>query len=100
MLGQQHVVFNNHDELHSVMEEGGHRVTVLIGWFIVNIEDTNARHHTYATFPSYYVWNKGMRKWTKRKQRVCIGRLRYAHPNMGEILSANVVAHCSGSYVI
>jgi len=66
---------------------------MLIGWFIVNIEDTEARRYTYATFPFYYVWNKGIRKWNGRKQRVCIGRLPYAYPNMGERYYLRMLLH-------
>ena len=91
--GQQYVIFDDRDRLHRVVEEGAQRITMLIGWFIVNSEDPEARRYPYATFPSYYVWNKGMRKWTKRKQRVCIGRLPYAHPNMGERYYLRMLLH-------
>jgi len=93
LLGQQYVIFNDRDRLHRAVEEGAQRVTTLIGWFIANIEDAKARRYTYATFPSYYVWNKGMRKWIKRKQRVCIGRLPYTHPNMGERYYLQMLLH-------
>jgi len=59
LSGQQYVVFNDHDELYKVIEEGAHRVTMLIGWFIANLKDIEARRYTYAAFPKYSVWNKG-----------------------------------------
>jgi len=82
--GQQYVVFNDRYELHQVVNVSREKVTMLIGWFTTNIEDIEPRRYTYATFRFYYVWNKALKKWTKRKQRVCIRRLPYAHPNMGE----------------
>ena len=84
LSGQQYVIFNDRNELHEVVNATRERTTMLIGWFAVNIEHTEARRYTYAAFPTYYVWNKSLKKWTKRKQRVCIGRLPYAHPNLGE----------------
>ena len=62
LLGQQYVVFIFHDELYKVVEEGAQGFTMLIGWFIANVEDIEAKGYTYATFPKCYVWNKGQRK--------------------------------------
>ena len=70
--GQQYVIFNNRNEFHQVVNAARERTTMLIGWFAANIEDTEARRYTYAAFPTYYVWNKSLKKRTKRKQRVCI----------------------------
>jgi len=55
-------MFNDRDRLHRVVKEGAQRVTMLVAWFMANIEDPKARRYTYATFPSYYVWSKGIRK--------------------------------------
>jgi len=38
-----------------------------MGWFTVKIEDIEVKQYTYVAFPSYYVWNKALKKWTKRK---------------------------------
>ena len=47
--------------------------TMRMGWFIANLEDVEAKQYTYVEFLTHYVWNKALKKWTKRKQRVCIG---------------------------
>jgi len=67
LLGHQYVVFNDRNELHQVVNAAREKVTMLIGWFTTNIEDIEARRYTYATFPSYYIWNKALKKLTKRK---------------------------------
>ena len=75
LLGQQYVIFNDRNELCQVVNAARERTTILIGWFATNIEDIEARWYTYIAFPTYYVWNKSLKKWTKRKQRVYIRRL-------------------------
>jgi len=86
---QQYVIFNDCNELHQVFSAARERTTMVIGWFTTNIEDIEARRCTYTTHPTDYVWNK----WTKRKQKVCIGRLPYAHPNMGKRYYHRMLLH-------
>jgi len=57
---------------------------MLTAWFHINVNDPQARQYTYAEFLMYYVWNKSSKKWSRRQQRVCIGRLPFANPNSGE----------------
>ncbi|XP_071712983.1 uncharacterized protein [Rutidosis leptorrhynchoides] len=46
--------------------------------------DENARQYTYVEFPRHYVWNKGARKWTRRKDQRTVGRINYVPPKSGE----------------
>ena len=58
-----------------------------------------ARQLTYAEFPSKWVWNKKLAKWTKRKKGRSVGRIYYAHPASGEKyymrMLLNVVKGCT-----
>ena len=59
--------------------------TMFTKWFEANINHPDANEFTYVEFPTKWgVWNAKQKQWTRRKQRMCIGRLAYAHPNSGE----------------
>jgi len=66
---------------------------MLIRWYRTNIADMNAKRYTYAEFLAYYVWNKSLKKWTIRQQRVCIGRIPYAHHNIRERYYLRMLLH-------
>jgi len=60
------------------------RLSMLMAWFQVNVDDPQAKKYTYVEFSLYYVRNRSSKKWTRRQQRVCIGRLPFANPNSRE----------------
>jgi len=67
--------------LDDVLDMARQRISMLTAWFQVNAEDPEAKQYTYAEPPIYYVWNRSVKKWTRRQQRVCIGRLPFTNPN-------------------
>ena len=64
-----------------------------MGWFKVNQIDHEANGYTYVEFPKYYVWNRRSKEWTRRKKRVCLGRLPFAHPNSEERYYLRMLLH-------
>ncbi|CAN1725749.1 ATP-dependent DNA helicase pif1 [Linum perenne] len=69
------------------------RRTMLEAWMDINKQDDEARKYTYLEFPQHYVWNKKEKNWRRRKSRISIGRLYYAHPSSNERYYLRVLLH-------
>ncbi|CAN1332165.1 ATP-dependent DNA helicase pif1 [Linum perenne] len=69
------------------------RRTMLEAWMDINKQDDEARKYTYLEFPQHYVWNKKEKYWKRRKSRISIGRLYYAHPSSNERYYLRVLLH-------
>jgi len=81
--GLRNILFRDGDNLDNVLDMARHRISMLTAWFQVNVDDPEAKQYTYAEFLMYYVWNQSSKKWTRRQQRACIGRLPFLNPNSG-----------------
>ncbi|CAN1787491.1 ATP-dependent DNA helicase pif1 [Linum perenne] len=69
------------------------RRTMLEAWMDINKQDAEARKYTYLEFPQHYVCNKKEKYWKRRKSRISIGRLYYAHPSSNERYYLRVLLH-------
>ena len=58
--------------------------TTLLAWFKLNQSDPEANSLKYYEIPKHYVWNSSQHKWTKRKQKRCIGHMYTTNPSQGE----------------
>ncbi|XP_061993578.1 uncharacterized protein LOC133711477 [Rosa rugosa] len=82
---QQNVVFNESQQLESIVRYTMSKDTMLTAWFKANVDYPEARSLTYAEFPSKFVWdNKGL-FWKPRKLKGSLGRIASIHPASGEL---------------
>lgn len=81
---EQFVVFNDHEDIQTLLNHRDLKDTKFTKWFDVNKGNAEPCELIYVEFSSKWVWNREKKEWTYRKQRPYIGRLTYAHPNSGE----------------
>jgi len=67
LSGQHNIILKKDDDLDDVLDMMRQRISMLIAWFQVNAEHLEAKQNTYAEFPMYYVWNKSVKKCTRRQ---------------------------------
>ncbi|CAN1725751.1 ATP-dependent DNA helicase pif1 [Linum perenne] len=79
--------------IEDVLAMHENRRTMLEAWMDINKQDDEARKYTYLEFPQHYVWNKKEKNWRRRKSRISIGRLYYAHPSSNERYYLRVLLH-------
>ena len=79
----QYVYFQNGRE-NEVFDSVEH--SQLIGWFQLNLQDTNANPYLYMEIPLHYVYNKKGKNWQPRKRsgKKVITRLVSVKPNERE----------------
>ncbi|CAN1332160.1 ATP-dependent DNA helicase PIF1 [Linum perenne] len=91
--GQQYMVYEEDQSIEDVLAMHENRRTMLEAWMDINKQDDEARKYTYLEFPQHYVWNKKEKYWKRRKSRISIGRLYYAHPSSNERYYLRVLLH-------
>ncbi len=64
--GGQRVVFQQHDIIQDVLEQGPPKST-LRAWLELNKTDSEARQLRYFDIPKHYVYNKQNGAWHKRR---------------------------------
>lgn len=84
MPDEQFVVFNDHEDIQTLLNHRDLKDTKFTKWFDANKGNAEPCELIYVEFSSKWVWNGEKKEWTYRKQRPYIGRLTYAHPNSGE----------------
>nr|XP_012567255.2 ATP-dependent DNA helicase RRM3-like isoform X1 [Cicer arietinum]XP_027186627.1 ATP-dependent DNA helicase RRM3-like isoform X1 [Cicer arietinum]XP_027186628.1 ATP-dependent DNA helicase RRM3-like isoform X1 [Cicer arietinum]XP_027186629.1 ATP-dependent DNA helicase RRM3-like isoform X1 [Cicer arietinum] len=82
--GQQTIYFPESMRISTILNREGIETTMFTEWMKMNSVDMEARQLTYAEFPTKYVWNKTSKKWTRRKNGRCVGRIYYVPPTSGE----------------
>ncbi|KAG5553887.1 hypothetical protein RHGRI_011678 [Rhododendron griersonianum] len=82
--GEQSVLFKDSENIPEIINQPGIHDTMFTKWFQANIDHPLANHLTYEEFPRFWVWNKKEKEWKPQQQRMCIGKLNFAHPNSGE----------------
>ncbi|CAN1332167.1 ATP-dependent DNA helicase PIF1 [Linum perenne] len=90
---QQYMVYEEDQSIEDVLAMHENRRTMLEAWMDINKQDDEARKYTYLEFPQHYVWNKKEKYWKRRKSRISIGRLYYAHPSSNERYYLRVLLH-------
>jgi hypothetical protein len=58
--------------------------TTLTEWFETNKICAEGRHLKYPDFCEKFVWNKSLKKWTKRKKDAAVSRMIFVSPSEGE----------------
>ncbi|XP_059451100.1 uncharacterized protein LOC132181888 [Corylus avellana] len=81
---EQLVMFDDLDYLVIVLNQPNIRRTKFTEWMKTNALYEEARELTYSDFPSKWVWHNKDKEWKLRKQRICVGRIFYSHPESGE----------------
>ncbi|XP_031278554.1 uncharacterized protein LOC116137013 [Pistacia vera] len=81
---EQTIIFNPDKCLLTYLESKAVTQTKLTEWMKCKEENPQARSLTYYDFPTKLVWNDTERKWMKRKNEKCIGRIYFAFPDTGE----------------
>ena len=82
--GMHNVIYNPSEQMNSIIARARDEMTTLTGFFACCALYEHARAYTYQEFPQYFVWHKGNKVWTPRKQGRAIGRMYFASPNEGE----------------
>lgn len=85
LLNQQSIMFQDDDHLDSVMNTSGHRGSMFLEWMKSNAQNVEGRSLTYCEYPSKFVWNVSLRKWTLRKRGFSLGRIFNVSPGNGEL---------------
>ncbi|XP_042067091.1 uncharacterized protein LOC121810365 [Salvia splendens] len=80
---QQHVVFDEADDLDTVLNRKTIHESKFLAWMEANKIYSQGRDLTYGEFPTKFVWKKN--RWEPRKQRYSIGRLFYVAPGSGDM---------------
>ncbi|XP_021765519.1 uncharacterized protein LOC110730050 [Chenopodium quinoa] len=70
--GEQFVVFNDNDDLHTVLERPRLQQTMLTMWFQANKDFPKAKQYTYQNFPMGFTWIRSTKRWAQRQERPCI----------------------------
>lgn len=84
MPDEQFVVFNDYEDIQTLLDHRNLKDTIFTKLFDANKRNAKARELTYVEFPSKWVWNREKKESTYLKQRPFIGRLTYANPYSGE----------------
>ncbi|XP_057723335.1 uncharacterized protein LOC130939233 [Arachis stenosperma] len=82
---QQHVVFDDHDAIGSVLIRNRDLMTMFTAWMMANRTYVEGRTLTYVEFPSKFVYDLQSRQWKPRRRGFSIGRLSFVHPSTGEL---------------
>ncbi|XP_025703767.1 uncharacterized protein [Arachis hypogaea] len=82
---QQHVVFDDHDTIGSVLIRNRDLMTMFTAWMMANRTYVEGRTLTYVEFPSKFVYDLQSRQWKPRRRGFSIGRLSFVHPSTGEL---------------
>ena len=102
--GGQRVVFQQHDIIQDVLEQGPPKST-LRAWLELNKTDSEAQQLRYFDIPKHYVYNKQNGAWHKRRglgpsraQLPPIGRMYFVHPMAGERFYLRLIlTHAKGA---
>ena len=86
---QQSVIFEDEDNMETVIEKAASKFKTLQEWFEANKKHESARTLTYAQFPTKFVFSNGF--WSERKSGYSIGRVYSVHPNVGELYYLRVL---------
>lgn len=81
--GEQPVYFHegeSSEDLHNRTQSA--RLT-LMEFFEYNSLNSDGRQYLYKDFPTYYTYNKPLRKWVPRKSGISIGRIYHCNPIIG-----------------
>lgn len=81
---EQHVVFNDDDQLDAVIENPSITKTKFLKWMDANRIYPGAANLTYPEFPTKFVWSAKHREWSPRKKGFKLGRLYHVSPTAGE----------------
>lgn len=84
MPNQNTLMFQDNDNVRSIVEEERNKKTTLTEWFKSNELLKTNKDLLYTDFPSKMVWKKTQRKWTVRKKGQTIGRMYHISPSAGE----------------
>ncbi|XP_013589518.1 PREDICTED: uncharacterized protein LOC106297932 [Brassica oleracea var. oleracea] len=76
--GKQVITFRGKDKLKAVVTRKLIENTMFLAWFELNKTDSFARTLTYAQIPSFYTYNKRLKKFNRRKRGFALGRINYA----------------------
>lgn len=83
--GNKYVTFRSNEPLPKVAAREKDKMTQLEAFFLLNLNDPNARQYLYDEIPQHYVWNDSDHVWNLRKRGKQIGRLAYTHHSAGEL---------------
>ena len=84
MPNQNTVMFQDNDDVKSIIQEERNRKTTLTEWFKSNEHCENNKDLLHIDFPSKMVWKNAQRKWIMRKKGKTIGRMYHISPSAGE----------------
>ncbi|RID62868.1 hypothetical protein BRARA_E01910 [Brassica rapa] len=76
--GKQVITFRGKDKLKAVVTRKLIENTMFLAWFELNKTDSFERTLTYAQIPSFYTYNKRLKKFNRRKRGFALGRINYA----------------------
>ena len=86
--GQHMVLFDPDESEENVIARARNEQTTLTAFFQANSNEgplgALARQATYQDFPQFFVWNKGQKSWTIRKEGWALGRMYFVSPLAGE----------------
>ena len=85
--GMQNVTWNEDaaETLNEIVELASTKETILTAWFKANQEYPEARDVYYQDFPTKFVFNSKLGKWTPRKRDFSIGRMYYVSPKANDV---------------
>ncbi|XP_072066907.1 uncharacterized protein [Arachis hypogaea] len=82
---QQHVVFDDHDTIGSILLRNRDLMTMFTAWMMANRTYVEGRTLTYVEFPGKFIYDLQSRQWKPRRRGFSIGRLSFVHPSTGEL---------------
>ncbi|CAA7035449.1 unnamed protein product [Microthlaspi erraticum] len=77
-------IYNEDDPVEEVMSRITSTRSKFLAWMEANCQYEEARHLTYAEFPTKYVWINRTKVWKPREKGFAIGRLTYVPPSAVE----------------
>nr|GEW64528.1 hypothetical protein [Tanacetum cinerariifolium] len=81
---EQPIVFEDDEFVEDVLLKPSVNNSQFLQWMEINKTDTLAQTLTYVEFPKYFVWNRKIREWTRRKKGSVVGRINYVPRSIGE----------------
>jgi hypothetical protein len=78
------IMYNDNANIFEIINSKQNQKTMLTEYFQANIDYPLAREVTYMDFPSTFTWTNGMKKWTIRWRRCCVGHLYFVSPFVGK----------------
>ncbi|KAG5589602.1 hypothetical protein H5410_040116 [Solanum commersonii] len=84
--GQQFVSFKNNQTIDQILNNPMIKKTMLTEFFLMNKMNNDAINLNllYKEFLQHFVWSSSYKMWSRRKQRLTIGRIVTCHPTEGE----------------